>query len=315
MAKTVKAAKRSTHKKVVAAANTLPFPNYWVLTKEVFSQLKQSQKIILRFIGLLSAIVIVLTFSSQQAAYMEQVSEIRAVSSEISSGLTAKFLETGVLFVTLLSGTLTANIPESQQLSLSLVYLLAWLIMVWFMRHFIAEKKVNVRDGLYNATAPLISTMLIVLVAAVQLIPLAILTSILSAVASTGSVNGILILVGVLLIIVMAVVTLYWLVGTLFGVVIVAIPGTYPIAALKSARAIVAGKRALILSRLLWLGFVNLTANVVVVMPILLIDALSGYALSWITIGISIVLSLCQFVFSSAYLYLLYRRIIDERTV
>lgn len=313
MPKPVKKTKKSTKKTVVTPV-AVPFPGYWAFTKQIYTQLEESKILFMRLAGLLTAIVVVLTVSSQQVVYVEQAIGIQSVSSEVASGLMAKLLETGVLFMTLISGMLTANLSESQQFTLGLVYLLAWLVVVWLLRHILSGKQVSMRDGLYSAGAPLISTALIALVAAVQLVPLAILTALLSAIAMTGAVSGLLIALGVVLVLAMAVVTLYWLIGTLFAAVIVTIQGTYPFAALRSARGIVTGYRAIILRRLLWLGLVNLVAYSAVIVPILFLDTLSGYALSWVTVTISIALSLGLFIYSSAYLYLLYRRIIDEHT-
>ncbi|MEO5499511.1 MAG: hypothetical protein ABIR46_03360 [Candidatus Saccharimonadales bacterium] len=313
MAKSVKKTKKSTKKSVVTS-EIVPFPGYFEFTKQVYVLLKQSKKHFLRLVGLLAAVVFVLTVSSQQAVYIEQAIGVQSVSSEVAAGLLAKLLETGVLFATLVSGTLTANLSESQQFVLSLVYLLTWLVVVWLVRHILSDKSVSLRDGLYNAGAPIVSTMLIILVAAAQLIPLAILVALVSVIAATGAVNGVLIAVGVALVLAMTVATLYWLVGTLFAAVIVTIPGTYPVAALRSARAVVAGNRAKILRRLLWLALVNVTAYLVVIIPILFVDTLTGYALSWVTVTVSITLGLSLFVYSSTYLYLLYRRIIDEHT-
>lgn len=313
MPKPVKKKKKSAQKRVVAPVST-PFPGYWAFTKQVYTQLEQSKKLFLRLVGLLTAVVVVLTVSSQQVVYLEQAIGVQSVSSEVASGIYAKLLEVGVLLVTLISGTLTANLSESQQFILSFVYLLAWLVVVWLLRHILSGKQVSARDGLYSAGAPLISTVLIVLVAAAQLIPLAILVALLSAIAATGAVSGVLIALGVVLVLVMAVATLYWLVGTLFAAVIVTIQGTYPFAALRSARGIVAGYRAMILRRLLWLGLVNMAAYSVVIIPILFLDALTGYALSWVTVAVSIVLNLGLFIYSATYLYLLYRKVIDEHT-
>lgn len=313
MPKSVKKTKKATKKTVVSPV-VVPFPGYVAFTKQVYGQLKQSKKLFLRLVGLLALVVLVLTVPAQQVVYVEQAVGVRSVSSEVASGILATLLETGVLFATLISGTLTASLSESQQFLLSLVYLISWLVVIWLLRRILSGKPVSVRDGLYSAGAPLISTLLIILVAAVQLIPLAILVALLSAIASTGAVSGVLIALGVLLVLAMAVVTLYWLLGTLFAAIIVTIPGTYPFAALRSARQVVSGHRAIILRRLLWLGLVNLVAYLVVIIPIVFLDALSGYALSWVTVAVNIVLSLVLFMYSSTYLYLLYRRIIDEHT-
>lgn len=313
MPKSVKKTKKST-KKQVAAVVVTPLPGYWSFTKQVFSQLLDSKAIFLRLLSLLVLIVLVLTVIEQQAVYVEQATGIQSLSSELATGFVATLLETGVLFLTLISGTLTASLSESQQLILGFVYLSMWLVVVWLLRNILLNKQIAVRDGIYAAHAPLISSLLIVGVGVLQLIPLAILVALLSAIASTGAVSSFIIALGAMLILTMAVVTLYWLIGTLFASIIVTIPGTYPGSALRSARQIVKGHRAVVLRRLLWLAALNLGVYIIVIVPIVFLDVLSGFAFSWVTVIIHTALGLGLFIASSSYLYLLYRKIIDAQT-
>ncbi len=311
MPKKDKAIKKSITNKVVSKAD-VAFPGYVEFTKQTLYVVKQSKLTFLRLITLLTLLVLVLVASTQHAVYIEQASSISTISSEVSGGLVSKIIETGILYSTILTGTFNAALSESQQILLGIVYLFTWLIVIWILRHALLNKNVSLRDSIYSAGAPTVSTLLIIVIAGLQLLPLAIVTALISAIASSGVISTPLVILGALLVIALSVLTLYWLVGTLFAAIIVTIPGTYPVAALKSARQIIRGKRALLLRRVLWLGLINLLVFGIILIPVLFLDVLSGYALSLLTISISTVLSLSLFIFSTSYLYLLYRRIIDE---
>ena len=107
--------------------------------------------------------------------------------------------------------------------------------------------------------------------------------------------------------------TFYWLAGTVFAAVIVTLPGTYPWAALRSARQVIAGYRRGVVLRLLWLGFVVSFVMFIVLFPIVLLDAFTGYRLSGFVVVASQLLGVALFIYSAAYVYLLYRGVIDER--
>lgn len=313
MAKSVKKPSKTT-KKVAVPPEIVTFPGYIKFTKQVYIQLTQEKAVFFRLIGLLSAVIVILTVTSQYSVYTENAVGVQSVSSEVATGFMGKVLETGVLFATIVSGTLTTVLSESQQLLLSIVYVLSWLVTIWLLRHIFSGKRVSLRDGLYNSGAPLLSTILIALVAALQLMPLAIIVALLSVVSATGAVGGLVIVFASILVFAAAIVTIYWLVSTMFAAIIVSIPGTYPAAALRSGREIVAGKRLQILKRFLWLGLVTIVAYIAILVPVLFVDTLTGYALSWITVTVNIILGLCLFVYATTYVYMLYRRIIDEHT-
>lgn len=238
----------------------------------------------------------------------------REVVAGLSDGASRVFVATGVLFLAVLSGSLLSMLSEQQHLYRLVVFMFLWLVVVWMLRHLLAGTAVKVRDGLYNATAPLISSLLVLLAGAVQLLPLALTLSLSAALLNTGALDqwAIAILLGVV-VTALLVLTLYWLVGTFFAAIIVTIPGTYPVAALRSARSLVVGYRAALLLRLMWLGMLLLLAYAIVMTPFFYADVALGISSPALIVSVFQLLSVVSLLYASGYIYLLYRRMIDGR--
>jgi hypothetical protein len=212
------------------------------------------------------------------------------------------------------SGTLTAD----QQVYLGLLLILAWLTTVWLLREVMAAKRPKLRDGLYSAGAPLISTVLVFIVALLQLLPIGIMALIYAGLSSVGLLDGGfgLMLFSIFAALV-ATLTLYWMTSTFIGMVVVTLPGMYPVRALRSAGDLVVGRRLRILYRVIWLAVTVLISWVLIMIPIILLDtwltsiwpAMAGVPIAPLFAALTASLTV---VFSASYIYLLYRRIIDD---
>ena len=109
----------------------------------------------------------------------------------------------------------------------------------------------------------------------------------------------------------------YLLASNLIALVAITAPGVYPLNALRAANNLVFGHRLKIISRLLFLALTLIIVWAIVLFPIIAIDLLLK---SWLTFlsGVPLVpaamlFMICfSFVYIAAYLYLLYRRILDE---
>lgn len=291
-----------------------PFPGLWAYSKEIDKTLLGARGLFGRLL-LLGWIVLVLvlglSFQSEYAGLSQSTEE---VTGQLAGGVLKTSVEVGALFLSMITGSLATNITASQQLYTGIVYLLLWLTMVWLLRHVMLGNPVRVRDGVYNSGSPIVSTLLVVSFAFVQLLPLGIVATLFAALVNNGILQGALwTTFGVVAILAMTAVSVYWLLSTLFAAVVVTIPGTYPWAAIKSARTLIVGYRKLVFTRVLWLAFLNILALLVVMVPVILLDALVGYKLSAFVVAIYQLVSVALFMYSSAYLYILYRKVIDAR--
>jgi len=289
-------------------------PGYIRFTVDVFQMLATHRAIFIRLVLLVWVFSLLLLGATQQTQYDSLRENISLLSGEVTSGEYKAPLEVGTLFLSVATGGLSLALSETQQLYMSLTYLFIWLVVVWLLRHLVAGAALKLRDGLYNAGAPLLSTLLIALAGLVQLLPAALGVVVFSSATSSGLITGgieagVLFCVMLLLI----VLSLYWVTSTFFAFIIATLPGTYPWAALRSAGDIVAGQRLRILLRMLWLGLVSLLVFALLMLPTIALDGV--IRTSWLPLVTIVFQLICSaiLVYAAAYVYLLYRKVIDGR--
>ena len=111
--------------------------------------------------------------------------------------------------------------------------------------------------------------------------------------------------------------SLYWITSSLIALTVVTLPGMYPFQALKTAGDLVIGRRLRILLRWLWLAIIILVVWALVMIPVILFDTwLKGLfpAITWLPIVPTILLLMSSFtvLFAATYIYLLYRRVVED---
>lgn len=151
----------------------------------------------------------------------------------------------------------------------SLVFLIIWLVSIFIIRHKLAGNKVGIRDALYNAMTPLLSSFVVLAVAAVQCIPIMILVVAYSSAIETHFLDTpfyafLFFTFGALLILLSS----YFLSGTLMALVAVSAPGLYPLEALKTANELMRGRRIKFILRIILITLLVIVLWVVVMFPI-----------------------------------------------
>lgn len=289
-----------------------PLPGYFAFTGQVLGTIKEAKR---TFAGLL-VIYFVVTLSIVGFAQLDQYRLVQdalgitETSTETNSNdLGANFS----LFSIAIAGGLNQTLGEGGQIYLALVGLLMWLVVIWLLRRHLSKTRVRVRDGLYNAGAPIISTALILGLMIIQLIPAALGLAAYSVAQTAGLIQGgveamLFATAGLLL----GVLSLYWLSSSFIAALIVTIPGTYPMQAIRSASDIVIGRRVSVMLRLLWLAAMVLIFWTVVLLPVIWLDAALGiYWLPLVPITLQL-LGGMTLLLATTYVYLLYRKMIDE---
>jgi len=285
---------------------------YIAFTNHVWKTLWEFRGIFLRYSAVYILVATALIGIVQQDQYKAFTDSLNEFGPEIFGGNLDGVSRTVVLFGAAVTGGMTSPLSEVQQLNLALLGLLTWLIVVWLLRQLLAGNSVNVRDGLYNGAAPFVSTLCIALVAMIQAIPAGLAIVVYSTAYSTGWLSGgaeaMAFGIGALLLIILS---LYWMTSTFFAGVIVTLPGTYPMAAMKSAGDLAFGRRLPLLLRFLWLILVLALVWALILIPVLLIDgALSVAWLPLVPVTVQILTTL-SVIFGTAYTYLLYRKMVD----
>jgi hypothetical protein len=163
-----------------------------------------------------------------------------------------------------------------------------------------------------------VPTFLVGLVLSVQLLPVVVAVLGFTALLPFGIVDGgaeaMLFWVAAFLLILLS---LYWITSTLIALVIITLPGMYPLRAIRTAGDLVVGRRIRIMLRIVWLLLFTALVWALVMMPIILLDAwLKGAfpAISWLPVVpiMLLVMGTITVVWISSYVYLFYRRIVDD---
>lgn len=255
---------------------------------------------------------------ASQSTYSQLGELLRSTGGDIFQGNIGQLSQAGVLLAAAMSGGINPDLTDTQQFMSGLLVLLAWLTTVWLLRAYLAGSKPKLRDGLYNAGAPIVPTVIISLILVLQLIPVAIAAIGVSAAMPTGLVSeGIEAMLFWAVVVMLILLSLYWMVSTLFALVVVTLPGVYPLNALRSANELVVGRRLRIVLRVLWLLFVTALFWVAVMLPVILFDAwLKGIlpAIQWLPmVPVSLlVVTAASVVWIASYTYLLYRKVVDN---
>ena len=297
---------------------TLKMPGYVGFTREVHRTVWGHRKLFLSLALFYAVLMGVMVGIASQDTYSTLTDTLRDTSGGVFEGNWGEVGKAGLLLLTAMTGGVTQELTEIQQVYAAIVILLTWLTTVWLLRNVLAGHAVKLRDGLYNAGSPIIAMFLVALVLVVQLLPLALAVIGYSAAAESGLLAGgveamlFWIAAGLL-----AVLSLYLITSTFMALIVVTIPGMYPLRALKTAGDLVIGRRIRILLRLLWLVLVIVLAWVIIMIPIILLDTwLKGIwpQIQWVPVIPLLLLAVTSVtvVWSAAYIYLLYRKVIAD---
>lgn len=215
------------------------------------------------------------------------------------------------MFGAALTGNLSSSPTDMQQLLSAILVLFFWLAIVWATRMLSADKEIKLRDALYNSGTPIIPTLVVLTVIAVQLIPATLGIFAYSTALNGGWLDGgVESMTFAVAAVALSLLSAYFVVSSITAMVVVALPGTYPWQALRYARGLVMGRRWGIVLRVAALLVVVVVAWAIVLVPVFLIDGWLRF--DWLPlvpvfmqalIGITIV-------YTSVYIYKLYRSLL-----
>lgn len=297
---------------------SLNLPGYIALSIIVWKLLMKHKWIFVRLVLVYALLTAALVGMASQDLYTTLRDTINNTSGDLFEGNFGALGESGLLLVSAAFGLFNNGLNEVQQIYAFLLFIMLWLTTIWLLRSLMAGNKVIVRDGLYNSFSPLISTFMVSLLLLIQMLPLALAfigynAALVSGLLENGGVESMLFWfaaggLGVL--------SLYWMSTTFIALVVVTIPGAYPLKAIRTAGDIVVGIRVRILLRLIWLLLTILVAWILVMIPVILIDSFLKEKFAFleyipiVPVGLLIVSSLASVWFTS-YIYVLYRKIVD----
>lgn len=297
---------------------SLKLPGYWSLTTQILTVLKQNKRLFLGLALLYALFMLFLVSMMSQDTYLQLREAVDQASSE---GTLGGFASTIALFWGVLSSQVTSTstgTDTSQQIIGAILGLFAWLSTVWLLRSILAGQKPRIRDGIYSSGGPVVALFVLVFVLLLQLIPAALALIAYGAADTSGLFDQTAVLMlfggGSILLVALSV---YWITSTLIAMVIVTLPGMYPMRALRLAGDIVVGRRIRILLRLVWAVVMLAIVWVVVLVPVILFDGALRQAIAgidWLPLVPIVALLLAAFsiVFMASYIYLFYRKVVED---
>ena len=271
----------------------------------------------LSMIILYALIIIFLGIITSQSTYDSIGKLVSESLGKIFDGGVGQLLNAGMLTFSSLAVD-TTSLRAEQGVMLALLVLMTWLTAVWLLREILLGLKPKLRDGLYNATAPLISTSVVLLILLIQLSPVGIMALAYSALVSVHILTegfGMM-LFGLLAASVLTLV-LYWVTSTIIALVVVALPGMYPLRAIQAASDLVVGRRLRIMLRIVWAFVYSSVVWCVVMVSLVLLERGLSSKLKWLE-SVPIVpfagafMMALLFVWLAAYIYLLYRKVVAD---
>lgn len=296
----------------------LNVPGYVAFTKYVNKTLWKNRKIFIPLAIIYAVITALMVGIASQETYSTLSETLRTAGGDLFNGFWGGISKTSLLFTTAVSGGISQTMSDAQQIYAGLITLLTWLTSVWLLRNILAGRKITLRDGLYNSGSPLLPTFLVALLFFVQLLPLAVAFIGYSAALAVGLLDG-----GVEAMLfwfaagLLATLSLYWITSTAFALIIITLPGMYPMQAVKTAGQLVANRRLRVLLRFLWMVVVAVVYWGIGLIPVIILDSWVKSILpviNWLPLVplAILILSSLTIVWISGYAYLFYRKVVDD---
>lgn len=271
-------------------------------------------RVFLPFILLMTLAYVVAVGLLSEEIYTDVQNSIDETSASLANGQLNNLAKAGLLLIsTITTGGFDTGKGEAQNAFMIILFLIMWLVTLYLLRHFFAGDHPKLRDGLYNALTPLISTLAIFIIIFIQAIPLMLLTIAYSAAVETDFLTtpfyALLFFIFAVLILLLSG---YLLSSSLIALIAVTTPGMYPMRALFAASDLMAERRLKFILRVIYLLIVVALIYVIIMLPVILLDLWLKSFWDFI-VGVPIVpfflvLSTCfVFIYATAYLYQYYR--------
>ena len=295
----------TTHAQAVRQIN---ISGYGRFVTEVWRMVRDNWLIYLKITLLMAlAIIAVVGVSNAHSNYVDTREAMEKV--DLHSLLKQAGLVTQAIITSL---TVT---DANRQAATFIIVAVAWLSLIFIARRVYNGNQLRLRDAIYSAGTPLVPMMVLLVAVLVQLLPLALVLISYSAITGAGYINqGIAIenMAAWCVILAVLVLTIYWMVTSLLTLVSVTIPGLYPMRAYYETSIQVAGRRVKILFRILMMFLPLLALWALVLIPTVLLDSiLKPKTFPVVQLVVSLLAAIsCTWV--SAYMYVLYRRILDS---
>ena len=281
-----------------------------------FKLIFKNWKIFLPFLLIMVLVAILFAGLMSENTYQELQTTLDKAAAENDVNINT-FAKSGLLLIsTIFTGGLMRESAEVTGIFTVLIFLIIWLTTIFILRHKMAGHEVKLRDGLYNAMAPLISTFVVLVVAAIQAIPIILLIVAYSAAIETHFLDTpfyALLFLGFAGL--MILLSSYLLSGTIMALTAVSAPGLYPMVALKNASELMRGRRIKFVLRIIALLVILVVMWAIVMMPLIMFDLFMKqfewtYQIPFIPVCL-VVMTCFTMMYATTYFYTYYRWLLD----
>ncbi len=189
----------------------------------------------------------------------------------------------------------------------AIAFLIIWLVTIFLIRQKMAGHKVSLRDGLYNAMTPLLSTLVVLIVILIQCIPIFLLIVAYSSAVQTNFLSTpfyALLFFGFAGLMILA--SGYLLSSSLIALVIVSAPGLYPLKALRMASELMMSRRIRFISRV-----IVLIAIIFIIWGVIIFPFIALKAPTEVLSVVVFILACFSAIYATTYLYIYYRWMLD----
>lgn len=300
-------------------SRSLKMPGYFMFTIEVAQMLWIHKNTYLLLALVYSLLTVGFGLLGSQSIYTQMSELIDTTAPDgLLSGVMGEVGRAGIILTTALSAGLSSGLSSTQQLIGVFMALYVWLTVVWLLRNQVAGKKVVLRDGLYSAGSPILGTLLMFMILLIQLIPMALAVIVAVVGWQTEFIpEGAISFVVAMALALVVILTLYWIVSTLIGLVVITLPGMRPFRSLSISGDLVIGRRLRLVYRTIWLGITVISSWAFIAVPIILFDSWLSGKFDWVASTpvipvLILVMTVFTVIWMAAYIYLLYRKVVDD---
>lgn len=295
--------KKTKTKPTKKPAKQLPkLSNAFKLSQKTWEVLRDNYKLFLSITviyGLLSLLLV---------QGLSGLSDVSSLKNQLNQGLNGHLnsVSSSLNVFAVLLGSASSGSTQTSGTYQIILGLITSLVIIYSLRHVYSGAKIRLLDAYYKAMYPLIPFILVLLLVCVQLIPFIFGAALYSTVITNAiAVNFFEKLVFLVIFIVLAIITLYFLSSSLIALYIVTLEDMTPRKALRSAKELVKGRRLSVIRKIIYLPIVLLIIAGVLMLPFIL-------WLSAIAAWVFFVLTMLSLSVIHAYMYTLYRELLNE---
>lgn len=295
----------------------LEVPGIFAHIAETFKIIFKNWKLFLPFLILIVVANALIVGLMSESTYHDLQETLDTTSQSLAGGEVGNVGKAALLLIsTITTGGLKVDMSETETVFVIIIFLVVWLVTIFLLRHIMAGNKIKLRDGLYNAGAPIIPTLVLAILVFFECIPILIYVIVQNAAIQTGFLNTpFYALMFFIFAALMFIISGYLLSSSLIALVAVSAPGLYPMRALDAASDLMASRRVKFILRVVALIVAVSIFFAVILIPIILFDLWLktfewAQAIPLVPIAL-ITVTVFSEIFLTTYLYLYYRWMLD----